>query len=284
MSKLIGLRFIIGSGCNYNCFYCHHEGYEKEEALPFESFKEKIDKLYEYCLINEVYNISVTGGEPFIYWEKLKYLIETFNKKNFKMIINTNFSLVNLYFEELKKLKNIEFHINLSSLDQDNHRNIVKTSILETVLNNLEKVKEMDHKICLNIPIIKSINEQEMISLLNYCNSKGFYPRFLILYANDQYKISIPEFLELIPTSKIQKKHSYGIYDVTSDFGNFEIVQCLCTEKECDVCKENTYLHLTPNLNIKYCMEISDEVEINFNSNQKIDESFNEANEKLRRL
>ena len=79
----------------------------------------------------------------------------------------------------------------------------------------------------------------------------------------------------------IIEKYSYGLYKARTEFGIIDICKCLCDEMECDICKQNTYMHLTPNLDIKYCMKSDDVVQIDFENDDTIAKSFEQANKRL---
>ena len=80
MKQINGLRFIVGNGCNYNCFYCHHEGYFNKNKININI--ENLKKLKKFTLKNNISNISITGGEPFLYWENTKKILSVSEEAN----------------------------------------------------------------------------------------------------------------------------------------------------------------------------------------------------------
>ncbi len=52
-----GLRFIVGSGCNYNCFFCYHEGYTKDSRNNTDEIN--LNKLHEFSRTNNIKDISI---------------------------------------------------------------------------------------------------------------------------------------------------------------------------------------------------------------------------------
>lgn len=283
MGKINGLRFIVGSRCNYNCFYCHHEGYFNEEYLKIDS--DKLKKIYDFTQQHGINNISITGGEPFMYWDNTRRILNQFNSEYYIKTLNSNISLVDKYIEELKKLNSIEFHINLSSLNNSVHQKIIDAKCLSHVLNNLELLRSTEHKICLNIPVLKRFNLNELKDLYYYAKERGFIPRFLVLMAvTDDLKqnvASIESIMEEFDGGTIIDKYSYGLYKAKTQCGVIDIVKCLCDDMECDICKKNTYMHLTPNFDIKYCMKSNNVVKIDFENEETIENSFEEANKRL---
>lgn len=164
MKKIKGLRFIIGSNCNLNCFFCHHEGYLTNSKVGY-AYDAKLEKLKSFCEKNNVYNISITGGEPFLFFEYLQKILNVFSDNKFKITINSNFTLIDRYINYIQNYKKIEFHVNLSSLDREKHKGIVGGgNYLKKVLSNLNLIKSTHHKICLNILVLKHVNDNSFLS------------------------------------------------------------------------------------------------------------------------
>ena len=281
-----GFRFIIGSGCNYNCFFCQHEVYEKDYNLNYDI--DSLKTLKSFAIKNNIKDISITGGEPFLYFEKLKKLLSIFNPEEFKITLNTNASLIDVYQDYLKDLHKIEFHVNLSSLDKTTHRRIIGVNFLEREINNLKLLKELGHDICLNIPVLKTINDDELTDMFYFCISNQYKPRFLVLYNSNgeigNYVMDIDEIMNQFTNARLSKAYGYGRYDIESDEGNFEIVRCLCAKHECEKCRDNTFIHFTPELNMKYCMESEEEIPIDYQDEHGIENGHKIFTKKLNNI
>lgn len=278
-----GLRFIIGSGCNYNCFFCHHEGYEKINCNTYDI--NKLKAICKFASDQGIKDISITGGEPFLYWNKLYDLLTLFKGDNFKITLNTNLVLAHKYIDYLKTFNNIEYHINFSSLNADIHKKIIEKEYLQQLKNNLFMLKENNMNVCLNVPVLKNMNTDELIDILNYSKQMNFLPRYLVLLPmNDEHKkyfYDVEDIIKEIPKSTLVKKYSYGRYDINSDLGNYEIVKCLCVDHECELCRKTTYIHLTPDLNMRLCMESKIEYKIDFTNDETVKESFQSVARRL---
>ncbi|NCB48072.1 MAG: radical SAM protein [Clostridia bacterium] len=172
-----GLRFIIGTGCNYDCFYCHHEGcFLSNDILDLSVYEHKIKLLYDFCIKYKIYEIAITGGEPFLYLERLKVLFKYFSKYPFHIVVNSNASLIINNINYVKQLENkIEFHINFSSLNKKTHEKIINKKLFEEEFNSLNLLKETKHIIKLNIICLKSINENELIDINKFAIRNGFF-------------------------------------------------------------------------------------------------------------
>ncbi len=276
--KINGIRFIIGSACNFDCFYCHHEGCTmKDKPFKKDDYTNKIKSLQTFCFNNNIHDISITGGEPFLYPEKLKILLEHFAQKPFKLVINSNGSLINKHIPLIKKLNTIEFHINLSSLNNSTHSKIINKSLLNETFQSLEELKKLQHIVKLNIICLKTINDNELIDLHNYAIKNKMEARYLVFYdSKDKYSSLImteQEICKLFNTV-IVKRHSYGLIE-TKD--NIQIVKCLCIDKQCEDCELNTYMHINPDLTINYCLKKDDSISVDYSNQNNITLSFETA-------
>ncbi len=147
-------------------------------------------------------------------------------------------------------------------------------------------LKETKHIIKLNIICLKTINENELVDINKFALRNGFIPRYLVFYDTKKlYSNLVMNEQEIcnIFNAKIVKRFSYGIILATGDY-DIEIVKCLCIDKECEICKKNTFLHLDPNLNLKYCIDIENVIQVDFTDIKTISKSFNKANKKLREI
>ena len=277
------IRFLVTQSCNFDCFFCHHEGYEKRSSSKYNL--DSLEKIYHYAKRNNIKDISITGGEPFMYWDKLKYLLNYFGTDDFKITLNTNLIYADKYINFLKNLKNVEYHVNFSSTKKDVHESIINANYLQKLLDNLQLFKNLNLNICLNIPVLNTINSDELIEIFDYSKKMGFLPRFLVLLPvkkeHKKYYMDVEDIMSKIPESVLKRKYSYGRHDISSKLGNYEIVKCLCVNHECDICRQTTYIHLTPELNARLCMESKEEYEINFFNELTVDESFKALSRRL---
>lgn len=121
------IAFVITARCNLRCKMCFQYGERaqrlgikgnallgKPKELTKEEIKMVIDKVNKYYPPDKKPNFFITGGEPFIR-EDMIDIIEYAVSQGNKVIVNTNFSLVN--DKVVKKLANIERLTLLISID-----------------------------------------------------------------------------------------------------------------------------------------------------------------------
>ena len=252
-----GFRFIIGNGCNYNCFYCHHEGVFKTGTDK--NFKKKIRIIKEFCVKHKVYYLSITGGEPLLYWDKVKFILDTFNSPEFSFSINTNGILLEKYQKSLERYSSkIELHINVSSLEKDTHRRISGSNEYDKMMRIIDGLKNSNLKISFNTILLKGINDNQVLQFLEFCDKYNYTLRLLQFLPNNSQQqalvINEKELSGVLPGVIVGEINSYGIFKCCYKKYNFEFVKNLCCDKLCTRCKENTYIQFSPELNIKNCM------------------------------
>ncbi|MCK5683118.1 radical SAM protein [bacterium] len=92
----------ITTACNHSCRYCYnfwrHETNRKETMMTFE----QADLLIDDIIKNKVFNVVLTGGEPFSNFDVLLYMIKRLTENNILVSCNSNLTLASR--EKLKKL------------------------------------------------------------------------------------------------------------------------------------------------------------------------------------
>lgn len=84
------IKVMVGYACNYSCDYCFQKHLKIEKRS-----KEELDELIKVLndKITAKTKIQFWGGEPLLYFEDIKYIVENITKADFAMI--TNGSLFN---------------------------------------------------------------------------------------------------------------------------------------------------------------------------------------------
>ena len=106
----------MGTACDMRCSFC----FEKENGYKNTSIsKESINYFVEYIkyikkTTNMGSNISIFGGEPFLYIDKLIYLIETVSPYMGQVNIISNGLNIHKYLNELIYIRKIVKNLNIS--------------------------------------------------------------------------------------------------------------------------------------------------------------------------
>lgn len=162
--------FDITKFCNAECKYCftnavHYNSVITNEELNIDEIVNFLNELVK----NEIYKVSIGGGEPF-----LKNLIEIINKTSDKMkfSITTNGSILNDEFVKLYiNNKNIKMTISLDSLDNYKSNMIRKNIDVNKVIENIKKLCEHEEiKERLSIrTTISAINYKDVNDIIKFC-------------------------------------------------------------------------------------------------------------------
>lgn len=92
MGKQVGtLMLIITNECNLRCTYCY-ENHIRKEPMSIEIAKENIENTLMNDKKYEQITISLFGGEPFLYFERVKEICEWTWSKNWKVPYIFSFS------------------------------------------------------------------------------------------------------------------------------------------------------------------------------------------------
>ena len=77
---IVRLEVTIGYKCNYRCKYCiqHNFHSDPKEPFDFEVFKRNFEAS---GIFSQLGSIKLTGGEPFVYWDRFKRFVEYFREE-----------------------------------------------------------------------------------------------------------------------------------------------------------------------------------------------------------
>ena len=100
--------------------------------------------------------------------------------QKYRFSINTNAILIDRYVDYFNNLNsNLEFHINVSSLDSKTHQIISGTKLYNKLMSNLELLTDKNFKVCLNTIFLKGVNDHEVYDFIDYCEDRNFVLRLL---------------------------------------------------------------------------------------------------------
>lgn len=203
------LRIIITSECNYNCVFCHSEGYyhcrrDTKTKLSVESVR-KIAKVAHNMGISQV---KITGGEPLLV-EEIFDIISIFKELGFSDIsLVTNGSLLSTKAYHLKEAGLTRINISLPSLREERYNYITGTrNMLKRVIDGIRAAVEAKlSPVKINVVLLKNINNDEWSNFIKFAEENGVLLQFIEYHTNNveskQFKeyyfppTQIEEFLE----------------------------------------------------------------------------------------
>ncbi len=183
--KINYLRISVTQRCNFRCLYCmpkipfNHQ--PKENLLSFEELF-----LFVKVAIDEgIEKIRITGGEPLLR-KDLSVFIKMINdyKKDLDLAITTNGFLLKDFAKDLKDAGLKRLNISLDTLESKKAKILAQKDVLDSVLVGIDEALSIGLKVKLNTVALKGLNDDELISLLEFAKSKNIQIRFIEFMEN----------------------------------------------------------------------------------------------------
>lgn len=214
------LRISLINTCNLACTYCvsEEEGRSKKES-KINIQKSKIKNHIELAqIVKQLHSIlkletiRLTGGEPTLYKDIVPF-IEALQPMGVPIKLTTNGYLLKNLLEKLPDSALDSINISLDALDEDVFFQISKRRNLSKILEAIDLALAKNIHIKLNCVVIKGVNDQQILPLLEYAGKRNITVRFLELmrmghYHNANFEndfFSETDILNLI-------KQKYSIY------------------------------------------------------------------------
>ncbi|EAI4563962.1 GTP 3',8-cyclase MoaA [Campylobacter coli] len=183
--KINYLRISVTQRCNFRCLYCmpkipfNHQ--PKENLLSFEELF-----LFVKVAIDEgIEKIRITGGEPLLR-KDLSVFIKMINdyKKDLDLAITTNGFLLKDFAKDLKDTGLKRLNISLDTLESKKAKILAQKDVLDSVLAGIDEALSVGLKVKLNTVVLKGLNDDELIPLLEFAKSKNIQIRFIEFMEN----------------------------------------------------------------------------------------------------
>ena len=174
------IRLSITDRCNLRCFYCRpkKELKPKRELFSYEGICKILAHLKELIVIDK---LRITGGEPFVRKDLIRFL-EQLNINGFKKIyISTNGTLIKGKGKLLKQLNVAGVNVSLDTLNRSTFSLITGKDKLLDVLSGIDEALEAGLQVKLNTVLLKGINQQEIDQLIDFAAERGVNIRFIEL-------------------------------------------------------------------------------------------------------
>jgi GTP 3',8-cyclase len=175
------LRISVTDRCNFRCSYCmpldEYEWINKKEILTFE----EISRLATLFVGLGVEKIRLTGGEPLVRQNLDKLVAKLSSIAGLKdLCLTTNGALLAEKVAALKASGLKRVNISVDSLSPEKFRQMTKRGDLSKVLEGLFAAKHHGlHPIKLNAVIERGLNEDDVLSLVEFSRDNGFALRFI---------------------------------------------------------------------------------------------------------
>lgn len=174
------LRLAVTDRCNLRCFYCMpEEGIQylpKKELLTYE----EMIRLTTIVASLGITKLRLTGGEPFVRNDLMKFIRSSVEVPGIKDIhITTNGILTAPFIPELKKLGIASVNLSLDTLDRDRFKIITRRDEFFATRKTLDLLLEHDIPVKINAVVMEGKNIDDIIPLIELTKNNKVDVRFI---------------------------------------------------------------------------------------------------------
>jgi molybdenum cofactor biosynthesis protein A len=217
-----------------------------------------------------VTKIRLTGGEPLVR-KDAKDIILRLGKLNLNLTLTTNGILVPEFIEVFKEAGIKTINISIDSLVKEKFNAVTRRNYFDTVQKNIDLLLQEKFNVKLNIVLIKSFNDNEIIDFINLTKNKNVQVRFIefMPFSGNQWDksklVSYAEIIEkvqsefkLIDIERLQdaSNDTAKNYKIRDHIGSFAIISSV-TNPFCSTCNR---IRLTADGKLKNCLFSNSEI------------------------
>jgi len=174
------LRLSVTDRCDLRCFYClpsdYRDFHEPEEWLTFDEIV-RIIRAYTSLGVRRV---RITGGEPLVRKNLPALVTQLSGIPGIEdLSLSTNAVSMSRHAAALKKAGISRINVSLDSLRADRFKDITKGH-LDKVIEGLMNARQAGFSpIKINMVIMKGINDDEVVDMIEFCIKHGFTLRLI---------------------------------------------------------------------------------------------------------
>ncbi|WRA39907.1 GTP 3',8-cyclase MoaA [Helicobacter pylori] len=198
------IRVSVTKQCNFRCQYCMPTTplnfFDDEELLPLDNVLEFL----KIAIDEGVKKIRITGGEPLLRKGLDEFIAKLHDyNKEVVLVLSTNGFLLKKMAKDLKNAGLSRVNVSLDSLKSDRVLKISQKDALKNTLEGVEESLKVGLKLKLNMVVIKSVNDDEILELLEYAKNRHIQIRYIEFMENTHAKdlvkgLKEEEILDLI--------------------------------------------------------------------------------------
>lgn len=264
------LRISITEHCNLRCTYCMPEEGISLTPKPHLMTADEIVSIAQTFVNLGVTKIRLTGGEPLVR-KDAKDIIVRVGKLGVNLSITTNGILVPNFIETFKEAGIKTVNISIDSLVKDKFNAITRRDYFDEVHRNIDLLLREKFKVKLNVVLIKSFNDNEIIDFITETKFKNIQIRFIEFMpfnGNQWDKSKLVSYVEIMDV--IQSKYALSeierLEDAPNDtaknfkiknhLGSFAVISSV-TNPFCSTCNR---IRLTADGKLKNCLFSNSEI------------------------
>ncbi|WP_033605481.1 GTP 3',8-cyclase MoaA [Helicobacter pylori] len=183
------IRVSVTKQCNFRCQYCMPttplDFFDDEELLPLDNVLEFL----KIAIDEGVKKIRITGGEPLLRKGLDEFIakLHAYNKE-VALVLSTNGFLLKKMAKGLKDAGLSRVNVSLDSLKSDRVLKISQKDALKNALEGIEESLKVGLKLKLNTVVVKGVNDDEILELLEYAKNRGIQIRYIEFMENTHAK------------------------------------------------------------------------------------------------
>lgn len=174
--------------------------FDDEELLPLDNVLEFL----KIAIDEGVKKIRITGGEPLLRKGLDEFIakLHAYNKE-VALVLSTNGFLLKKMAKDLKNAGLSQVNVSLDSLKSDRVLKISQKDALKNTLEGIEESLKVGLKLKLNTVVMKGVNDDEILELLEYAKNRHIQIRYIEFMENTHAKSLVKglkeeEILDLI--------------------------------------------------------------------------------------
>ncbi|WP_120828612.1 GTP 3',8-cyclase MoaA [Helicobacter pylori] len=198
------IRVSVTKQCNFRCQYCMPatplDFFDDEELLPLDNVLEFL----KIAIDEGVKKIRITGGEPLLRKGLDEFIakLHAYNEE-VALVLSTNGFLLKKMAKDLKNAGLSRVNVSLDSLKSDRVLKISQKDALKNTLEGIEESLKVGLKLKLNTVVMKGVNDDEILELLEYAKNRHIQIRYIEFMENTHAKSLVKglkerEILDLI--------------------------------------------------------------------------------------
>ncbi|MGN8531461.1 GTP 3',8-cyclase MoaA [Helicobacter pylori] len=198
------IRVSVTKQCNFRCQYCMPamplDFFDDEELLPLDNVLEFL----KIAIDEGVKKIRITGGEPLLRKGLDEFIakLHAYNKE-VALVLSTNGFLLKKMAKGLKDAGLSRVNVSLDSLKSDRVLKISQKDALKNALEGIEESLKAGLNLKLNTVVMKGVNDDEILELLEYAKNRHIQIRYIEFMENTHAKdlvkgLKEEEILDLI--------------------------------------------------------------------------------------
>ena len=176
------LRVSVTDRCDFRCVYCMSENMTflpKAELLTLE----ELDRLCSRFVDLGVRKLRITGGEPLVRKGIMTFFDamgrQLANGALDELTLTTNGSQLRRFAQPLADAGVRRVNVSLDTLNEQKFKDITRWGRFAQVMDGIDAAQEAGLKIKINAVALKGGNDDEALSMIEWCHARGFDITFI---------------------------------------------------------------------------------------------------------